>query len=92
MYFQPTHVDGQIEGMGRYRYRRRNGWMRTAMWMMYGRPYGYGGYGYGRGYGGYGGGYGRHKAYGSRRRPPPPSYRGVRRSYGSGRRVGGRRR
>jgi len=73
----------QVEGTGRYRYRHRNGWMRTAMWMMYGRPYGYG-YGYG-----YGHGYGRHKPYGYGRRS---TYRSVRKSYGSGRRVGGRRR
>jgi len=74
----------QVEGAGRYRYRRRNGWMRTAMWMMYGRPYGHG-YGYG-----YGHGYGRHKPSGYGRRST--SYRSVRKSYGSGRRVGGRRR
>lgn len=62
--------------------RRRHQWVRTAMWMMWGRPhYGYGyGYGHGRGYG-----YGR--SYGSSR---GRSYYGGRSAYGRGRRVGGR--
>ena len=60
----------------RYRYRRRNGWMRTAMWMMYGgRPYGYG---YGYGYAG-----GHKRTYGRR------TYG---RSYGGRRMSGGMRR
>ena len=72
---------GRLEEVDRYRQqRRRHGWMRAAMWMMYGRPHvGYG-YGYGYGHGGYG--------YGRRSYTRP--YYGGRSAYGRGRRVGGR--
>jgi hypothetical protein len=72
-----SQSDADQLAVERYRQqRRRHGWMRAAMWMMYGRPH----YGYGYSYGGYGHGrrYGGRTAY--RRRP----------AYGRGRRVGGR--
>ena len=71
---------GSVDRHGR---RRHNSFLRTAMWMMYGPSYGYGGYGYG--------GYGQRRAYGGR-----SYYRGRSYSrYGGGRRMsgmGGRRR
>jgi hypothetical protein len=73
--------NGQNE-LERYRQqRRRHGWMRAAMWMMYGFPRHGHGYGYGhemRGYGGYPyTGHGGHRAYGGS-------------GNGRGRRIGGR--
>ena len=79
-----TSDQGAAGNVDRYGRRRHNGFLRTAMWMMYGPSYGYGGYGYG---------YGQRRAYGGR------AYYGGRRSYsrryGGGRRMsgmGGRRR